>query len=244
MNGEAHLATRLDAHIRDILGAVRSDARPALTSNGFYRLSCGVVLDDDALIAVTRLVGSPFGEPRDPRLVRPTSPISAAHAPSNTLSSRYGFGAFPFHTDTAYLREPADILLLHCADPGASRRATALVDTRAWSLSPREAHVLRNEVWVVRSARPPFHCTVGTGRHELSVRCNFDCMGPAVRTRHESRAIIDEHLARAEKLLITWSTGDLLVLDNRRVLHARAPAVQEDSDRELKRVLVRAGGQA
>lgn len=243
MNAAQHLATNGVAHLQDIVGAVRSEALDALRNHGFYRMASGVVLDDDALIAVAKSVGWPFGEPRDPRLVRPTSPIAAARAASNTLASRYGFGAFPFHTDTAHLREPADFLLLYCVSPGVSRRATAVVDTRAWSLGLGEAHILRNEVWVVRSARPPFHCTVGTGRDDLSIRCNFDCMTPAVRTRAESRAIVDEHVVRAEKVLITWSSGDLFLLDNRRMLHARAPALQDDPDRELKRVLIRAGGE-
>lgn len=114
---------------------------------------------EDELLAIARSLGRPLADRRDPRLAKPVSPSSSDDAPANTLSARYGFGDFPFHSDSAHWTRPADLLLLYCVTPGAAGRATFLQDSHTWVLPPRARRVLRNEPWCVAGVSRPFLCT-------------------------------------------------------------------------------------
>jgi hypothetical protein len=93
------------------------EARRELDARAFLYFALGEATDND-LVEFAHTFGRIAVEVRDPRPVRAISPNSETDARQNTLSSRYGFRAFPFHTDTAYWREPAALVLLYCIDPG------------------------------------------------------------------------------------------------------------------------------
>ena len=84
------------------------DGRRALDADAFADVLLGKVTDENP-VHLAEGFGRIAVEPRDPRPVRDISPNSEADTRQNTLSSRYGFGAFPFHTDTAYWRQPASL---------------------------------------------------------------------------------------------------------------------------------------
>jgi hypothetical protein len=69
-------------------------ARCELDARAFHHVHLGVVTDDD-LAEMANGFGRIAVEARDPRTVRAVSPSSEDGARKNTLSSRYGFGAFP-----------------------------------------------------------------------------------------------------------------------------------------------------
>ena len=54
------------------------------------------------LIEIVQHLGNVRVDPRSPIPVRYISPQHPRSAKVNTLSSRYGTDAFPFHTDTAH----------------------------------------------------------------------------------------------------------------------------------------------
>jgi len=222
-------------------GDVYDDARTlrdAVREHG-YALAAVTAKADADLVAVARTLGTPAVESRDRVLVKTISPVAKEDAPRNTLSERYGAGAFPFHTDTAYWRRPASFLLLWCESPGAGTRPTLLCDTSTWKLSRDETDILRREVWVVRDTRQPFLCSVLGERGD--VRIDFDCMLPAISGRGRARAIVAEALSSARVEEVRWAPNTMLVIDNRRMLHARAASSVPDPDRRLKRVLVMDG---
>jgi hypothetical protein len=135
-----------------------SDVVTALARDGYFYGGCELASDNE-LLAFVSSFGVPVRELRDGTVVKEISPTSSERAAGNTLSSRHGLGAFPFHTDAAYWKEPARWLVLWCVSPGAGSRATFLSDAQGWALSEHERHVLRNEIWVVRHVRDPFLCT-------------------------------------------------------------------------------------
>ena len=129
-----------------LLTRLLSDVR----QQGFHHSKC---FPEERLLDLSRLLGSPRGDVRDPRIIRVLKPQVSDDAPSNTLSSRYGIGAFPFHTETAYWYRPARFLVLHCSNPGSGTRPTLLVDTRTWRLDDSERRLLANAAWKVSSKR-------------------------------------------------------------------------------------------
>jgi L-asparagine oxygenase len=86
----------------------------ALERDG-YSFEHGVCQAD--LMDTVQQLGGIRVDRRSPDPVRDirTQPIHSAK--ENTLSSRYGTDAFPFHTDTAHWDQPARYLALYCVDP-------------------------------------------------------------------------------------------------------------------------------
>jgi alpha-ketoglutarate-dependent taurine dioxygenase len=181
----------------------------------------------------------PAGDARSGELLRQIRPQPANRAKPNTLSSRFGMDAFPFHTDTAYWPTPARFILFYCKNPGSGDRPTVLIDPRGWSLSEATKRLLCNEVWRVRTRRP-FHCTIGSeGKDGLSVRFDEACMVPVTSGAQRALEFMRDTIIESCEFSIQWREGDLLVLDNQRLLHARGRTLRPDEDRVLARILIR-----
>jgi alpha-ketoglutarate-dependent taurine dioxygenase len=63
-------------------------------------------------------------------------------------------------------------------------------------------------------------------------------MAPLTKTGAIVGGLLERFLCESPKVTIEWKENDLLVLDNSRMLHARAAAEAEDTDRILERVLI------
>jgi len=183
-------------------------------------------------------LGVPRGDIRDPRKVRALQPQTPAEARINTLSSRYGTGPFPFHTETAYWFSPAKFLVLHCKNPGAGLRPTLLADTHSWQLGGQERSLLENAGWKIKARKPFLSSIFNTKAKRLRVRFDSECMAPFTNDANLAQTLIAQQLGRCNTITIHWSADDLLVIDNERMLHARGPTSIPDPDRTLHRVLI------
>jgi L-asparagine oxygenase len=193
------------------------------------------------LLAFATALGGPEPDPRDRVLVKDIRPQPRDAANINTLSSRYGMGDFPVHTEAAYLRKPPRFLLLYCVEPGSGGRTTVLLDAAAHF--SRLPCVRRPGTWVVKAGRRPFLCDVLWRRtpNGLGIRYDRECLfprGPAALAEEQS---IREFIASSTPTPIEWVSGQLLVIDNHRMLHGRGGSNNDDRDRWLKRVLVGEG---
>ena len=94
-------------------------------------------------------------------------------------------------------------------------------------------------MWKVFTGISPFLCTIAkaVGR-KLMIRYDRDCMRPALPAFSQAQNLLVRELGRAERVEIRWEVGDLLVIDNHRILHARGVATASDSYRCLKRILL------
>ncbi len=195
-------------------------------------------MSEPAVLAVARQLGTPVADVRDDSLYRLISPTDKEIARTNTLSSRYGTGAFPFHTDAAYWRVPADFLLLHCVQPGSGSRPTLLIDFFGWRLKRDELLHLTRGLWIAGDKRA-FLCTAVTRAEEgARVRYDADCMRPTTATGQAASQLMLKGIRKSKPASVTWRRGMLLILDNRRILHARGKPTAPDGDRQLGRVLV------
>lgn len=169
-----------------------------------------------------------------------------------SLSARFGKGAFPFHTDQAKLRTPPRYIILRCRRLRASRRPTLIQDFNNLKLSSPEHSILSRAIWVVNGGRGCFLSPIFT-KHQVSgeslLRFDMNCMKPAHPQFAEAANILSEALSRTNPIRIEWYEGLTIVLDNWRMLHARANNetlhsennLNEEEERELERILVLAG---
>jgi alpha-ketoglutarate-dependent taurine dioxygenase len=177
-------------------------------------------------------------DPRSPVPVRDIRPQPVHSAKNNTLSSRYGTGAFPFHTDTAHWDRPARFLALYCVDPGEGKRSTILQDTRLWRLDYAENELACRALWKTGHVGPRL-CTIAEGTHgEVFIRYDMDCMRPMTKEAREVKTFVEARISSTPTIQIDWQTECLLVLDNYRMLHARGTSIAPDTSRIHKRILI------
>jgi hypothetical protein len=112
------------------------------------------------------------------------------------------------------------------------------LDTRQWALSSSEEKMLRNEVWRI-SSRKPFLATAAVDTNKpLALRFDEACMAPVTSGARLALDVVRTAIRRSISVDILWRADDLLVIDNRRLLHARGTSASPDPDRTLARILI------
>jgi L-asparagine oxygenase len=218
-----------------IMGAtVMEEINKSLAMRGFFLCHNRDKAElSDICLRLGRVVPSRVGV----AAIRDISPQSLPER-MNTLSSRYGLGPFPFHTDTAFWQIPTRYLVLFCSNPGSGSRPTLLIDPLCWVLSSDEERMLGTSVWRT-TRRPSFLCSlVARRRGNFLLRFDRDCMLAATAQAEQSGRLLEEKIQQSNIIRIDWSVGDLLIFDNHRFLHARGSALRADGDRVLTRALV------
>jgi len=201
-----------------------------------YSFTEGVVAGD--LINIAQLLGPIRVDRRSPEPVRDIRPQPAHSAKQNTLSSRYGIDAFPFHTDAAHWDQPARYLAMYCVDPGEGRRPTLLQDSRAWQLDDVEMELACRALWATGHVRPRICMLAERIADRLAIRYDKDCMRPMTAEARELAALIESRIDKTEQEQIDWEPCSLLVIDNQRLVHARGRSGPIDTKRTLKRILI------
>lgn len=150
--------------------------------------------------------------------------IRAQDAPQHSLSAMVGYGEQPLHTDGAHLRVMPDIVMLAAVAPTPT--PTLLCDPGM----PTEAQ--RTGVFKVGGGSRAFYASAVGQSGEW--RYDPGCMIPVNPQAHEAA----RHVAtlRARAIEYHWrEPNTVLVIANRRVLHARA-AVLDPQGRRVQRV--------
>lgn len=201
---------------------------------------CGFARDsvESSMLSLAERLGSPIYSRRGGSLVDRLRPIQAEHARVASLSRYHGKGRFPFHTDTAHWLTPARYLILGCLQPGSSGRATLLTRFSDLNIDAQEASVLAEGVFLVKNGRSSWYANIVNETHEF-VRFDPGCMKPATAKGGMAADVLNERLEAVRPIRIAWAEGDVLIVDNWKVLHGREGA-EDDEDRTLLRVLVMA----
>ena len=207
----------------------------ALARDGFVLLRDAWRAETDLLALARRL-----GVPKPPRpgraVVRVLTPEDANPARANTLTGRYGSGAFPLHTEAAFWRTPPRFVLLACDTAGAGERPTLLCELPG-ALAALDA-VLRRVPWLV-DARPRFLANVITAATDgARYRLDLDCMAPASAETVAVVPLVRAAVSASPAIRIEWARGDVAIVDNRRVAHGRGSSGTPDVDRRLLRILI------
>lgn len=163
-------------------------------------------------------------------------PRAADDAHPRSLSARYGLGALPFHTELSHRTRPCRYILLGCIDPGSPAAATMLLDWRALGFSREELDLLEDAPILVRTGRRSFYSTIlSPGRAFL--RYDPGCLEALDERGRTALALIEDRIAGAQSEAHHWRRGDILIIDNWRVLHGRSPS-DRGSGRRLARILI------
>lgn len=230
-----------------ILRPMRSDATARwveqldqLEKQGWSEFSVEV---DTDLVELAKSIGQPVRSRMDGPLLDRLTPKPETSAHPRSMSAVHGLGPFPFHTDAAYMRLPPRYMLMRLAAGAVSDRATLLCPFSELPLSRDDIRLLRNDVWLVDGGRGPFYSTIlneTVSRGGSILRLDPCCMRPAAPSFAKSFEVLSRAIERVTPHSVAWTPGRALLIDNWRVLHARASAVDATavSRRVLERVLI------
>ena len=164
------------------------------------------------------------------------APTASDRAHPRSLSALHGLGRLPLHVETSHRPRPCRYVVLGCLDPGTPAVATMLVDRHTLDLSSSDNALLRSAAVLVRAGRRSFYSTI---MREDAPFLRFDpgCMEAVDDRGRAAMQIIEERLVRASPIFHEWNGGDIVVIDNWRMLHGRTSAASA-TGRRLARILV------
>lgn len=212
---------------------------PALAALKQCGWTCHKAEDVADVISETRRVGSVFGsraKGRDGALEELIEPQVQKDAHPRSLSAQYGLGALPFHTELSHRPRPCRYLLLGCIDPGAPSATTNLLDWQALALSEEERCLLESAPVLVRSGRRSFYSTILSPEFRF-LRYDPGCVEAVDERGNAALSLMKRRLANSRSATHQWRRGDILIIDNWRVLHARGHS-ELGSGRRLARILI------
>ncbi|WP_027681681.1 TauD/TfdA family dioxygenase [Rhizobium leguminosarum] len=169
--------------------------------------------------------------------VHTLTPAAKEASTPNTYSGLYGFQSFPFHTDMAHWRAPPRFLMLRCV-VGFMEVPTMLIDGR--DLARRVGLDLLARA-IMRPRRPvqgklPLLRVYQPLEENAILRWDEVFIQPASKAGEEGAAQFRAALGRwAEESIALATPGDTIVIDNWRMLHARAPVPSGCEGRKLER---------
>jgi len=170
-------------------------------------------------------------------------PLARSQAHLRSMSAVFGKGAFPFHTDLAHFSDPPRFVLIRAERVDGIARQTLLQDFRSLELTQTTRQLLAHGPFFIRGGHRPFLCAIADrvpGSAEEIVRYDGCCMTPASSSARRAELALTQKMSEAEPVRIEWYRGRTIVIDNWRVLHARAatPLGSDSEARVLERVLV------
>ncbi|GEO85954.1 MAG TPA: hypothetical protein DIC56_17880 [Rhizobium sp.] len=163
-------------------------------------------------------------------------PRAADDAHPRSLSARYGLGALPFHTELSHRTRPCRYLLLGCIDRGSPAAATMLLDWRTLGFSREDLDLLENAPVLVRTGRRSFYATILSPGGAF-LRYDPGCLEALDERGKQALKLVGDRVASAPAEAHHWRQGDILIIDNWRVLHGRSPS-DRGSGRRLARILI------
>lgn len=191
----------------------------------------------NALLKIATQLGRPIPSPSG-ELIKNIRPVSSIDAIPGTFSSRYGRGAFPFHTDTAFWTIPARYVLLR--QEGDCRRETRIMTIDSlFRESSKVAAALQQSTWIVKTPGSARYCSMQFHHNRRrGIRYDPACMIPA----NPSARLVDTEMRRYTSTApfdcAFWRPCQALLLDNWRVLHSRGPSPKNEGPRVIQRIYV------
>lgn len=194
----------------------------------------------EKLMTFALTFGTPVPAKRGGPLVEELIVRSSQDLGYRSLSTRYGKGSFPLHTDGAFLPNPPRYLFLRLKEGSRLPRATTLMDASRLSLSEDDIHLLKRALFGIRGGGRPFLAPIATATEPggIAYRYDINCMAPRTRAAEKAFSSMEAAIDRQEPERIEWEVGMVLVIDNHRLLHGRASSGCEDEVRVLQRISI------
>lgn len=162
------------------------------------------------------------------------------NAKTGTFSQKFGFAAFPLHTDTAFWATPARFLVMW--SPKASTTPTTIL---AWKdilnlLPEKEIKAINNAIFTVNTFENVSYRSIKFDSHGVKgFRYDPNIMLPANEEGKKFEEIFHKTIKSMSFIDVNWSGSNALLLNNWNMLHGRKQVKNKHEVREIFRVYVR-----
>jgi hypothetical protein len=217
------------------------ECKAGLDAHGWCSFSVGEHSGKSTLEAQIITLAEELGEivpGRGRQRVEHISPQDIGIAYAGSLSQQYGLAPLPLHTDTAHWTVPCRYLVMACAEPGPRPTPTMLLDSTVISFTEREAAACISAVFLIRNGRRSFYGSISTQDRSF-IRFDLGCMEPLSPEGAEAANSFARDRNSDRVYRHDWQRGDVLVIDNWRVLHGRGIDLETAPGRLLLRAMVR-----
>lgn len=197
--------------------------------------------DADGLMNELRRIGDMLGTRatgRNGALEEIIQPQTTHEAHPRSLSVQYGLDALPFHVELSHRPRPCRYLLLGCIDPGSTNTVTLLLDWKNLGFSAEEFYLLEDAPILVRTGRRSFYSTLLSPERAF-LRYDPGCLEAVDERGRAALGLMHQRLALSSPDAYEWHRGDILIIDNWRLLYGRGPSIH-GSGRRLARILINA----
>jgi hypothetical protein len=180
------------------------------------------------IVAVGEQLGKPTSSQPTRDLTDVLLPLNCADAPPGSLSSIYGLGEIPFHTDGVYHPIPPKYMILQARTnvPFALR----ILDFQQLDFSPQELATLSHDVWIVNGYLKKFYGAILSNslvRDKTVIRYNQMGMVPCDQNHTVAGKILASKLENADYFSLYFTANSILILNNWRMLHGRDKVTPE-----------------
>lgn len=212
-----------------------------LQSQGWCRVAAAEWNGEADVSAAVDLIAEGLGRPAGGRAGADREtliPLNRAQSHARSQSKTHGLGALPVHVELSHRLVPCRYVILGCMDPGRPTCATTTVEWSSAGFTPEETKLLKTAPLLVRNGRASFYSTALPADARF-LRWDAECIEPVDARGYEALEVLTRRLSSltVEKHLL--EAGEVLVIDNWRLLHGRE-AAPVDSGRRLLRRLVHA----
>ena len=221
------------------MAVLSSGEKCVLRELGWVKLASDA-RNEIALTSRTLMLAEELGTPvrgRLPQVVEALVPKVPEEAHPASLSRKFGLHAFPFHADTSHWSVPARFLILSCVSSGECMVPTLLVCRDAVLITDDERALARSAVFLVKNGRNSFYSSIFGMRRDF-IRYDPGCMEPQTLDAVQALGLFSHERVAPFIQKVDWQTGDSIVIDNCRMLHAREAVNPNSSSRLLLRCLV------
>ena len=187
-----------------------------------------------ALVSIAHDLGQPISAKNG--FVEEVSPHHKEDGNPNSLSGKYDLDYFPLHCDTSHWTMPCRYVLLACKNTGDIPVSLKLLDTRDINLSPSDKILALSSVFLIKNGRKSFYSSIlSSGRDFIRLDPGF----MQALDKNGERAMEIYSYTKQNSIIkeANWQVGDILIIDNWRVLHGRG--ISPKLDRILLRVRVK-----
>ena len=193
--------------------------------------------NEDTLTTIANLgtISSVEGAGGDVQVLRP---LNASESVKNVYSGNFGLGEFPLHTDLAHWHMPPRFLALRCV-VGTSDVATLIMDGNNLVGAIGDLRLRRTLSQArrpINGSRPVMPLLDKRDAYGSCLRWDSLFLVPATEESARTFRAIGDYLANARPAHVTLlNLGDVLVLDNWRMLHGRSSVSIPATSRRVER---------
>lgn len=196
--------------------------------------------DEDGFRASVIEVASKLGDlvpGRKRAIVERLTPRDHGTAYTSSLSAHYGLGAFPLHVDGSHWAVPARYIVLACVDAGEENTPTLLCDRTSIRLSADQERLTRSALFHIQNGRRSFYAGIRSS-DDRYIRYDPGCMRPVSPEASDALEIFSARMVQDNVMSFPWRSGEILIIDNWRMLHGRGSAASAGFSRVLLRCTV------